>query len=827
MVFIGYDTEGHVGLWETNGTASGTVEIGGVGGTGLSAALNFDTGFTTPDFTVYGNEVLFDGIDGSARNSLWETNGTVSGTKEISTANIDPQDMTVFTSGAELAVVSIAQTPTSGSGADLKAGKVVSITLSMTEDAFVAGTPRLALNDGGFATYAGGAGSTDLVFKYTVAAGQNISDLEIVSGSLVGASITDASGFHADLAAVSGANLGVKIDTMAPTVAAVTVMPVSGTLLKLGSTAKIDLDLSEAVIVSGTPTLKLSDGGVATYNSGASDPATGELEFDYTVTTNQSSADLTIVSASLTGASIADSAGNAANLTLSTTDKNLHLLVNGIPPVVTAATAIASPAGTDVTNGGTVAITLKLSQDVTVSGSPILELSDGGTAHYVSGTTTSSLVFDYAVGSKLTTDLRISGVSGTIVDAVGNDLSSSLTSDLKLEVNVFTFTHTVSGGGTWNTSGNWTPVGIPGAGNIALITKPGTYAVSSTENNSVAVIETEVDATLVVGGGTVFDVTSGTGTGSNAGKIAVDSGSTLKLAGRFVDGGSITVSGATPTLLELDGVNVFGGKLQTLGSGLIETITTTTNSINGATLVGGSVEDVVKSSTLTWSGGTIGSGASVDAASSSTVIISGVFADAGTVILSGTTSVGLHADLETLTGGTALISGAAFTNSGLLFANGAHSLIEIRGGAISGSGSAEIGNGIIDIAGTGDGEKVTFVSTGAGGLIIDDTASHQTAFSGAVFDFGVGLAGKHPVATAHANHAEYIELSSVNFVSGAISGSYDTATHVLAVSSSGAEVAAITLSGSYVTADFAQLRQRRDREDYRSGAAVTRGRRQR
>ena len=505
----------------------------------------------------------------------------------------------------------------------------------------------------------------------------------------------------------------------------------------------------------------------------------------------------------MTGASIANSAGNAANLTLSTNEKNLNFGVNGIPPVVTAATAVATPAGTDVTSGGTVAITLKLSQDGTVSGTPVLELSDGGTARYVSGTTTSSLVFDYTVGSESTNDLRISGVSGTIVDTVGNDLSSSLTSDLKLEVNVFTFTHTTSGGGIWNTSGDWTPAGIPGAGNTALITKAGTYTVSSTQNNSVAVIETEADATLVVGGGTVFDVTSGTGTGTNAGKIEVESGGTLKLAGRVADAGTITLSGTTTaTVLELDGVNIFGGKLQTSGGALIETVSTTTNSINGATLLGGSVEDVVKGSTLTWSGGTVGSGATVDAASSSTVIVSGVFADAGTVILSGTTSVGLHADLEMLTGGTAILSGSAITNSGLLYANGARSLIEIRGGAISGSGSAEIGNGVIDITGSGDGETVTFLSTGVGELVIDDTNSHQTAFSGSILDLGIGVTGKHLVATPHANHAEYIELSSVSFVSGAISGSYDTSTHVLAVSSSGAEVAAITLSGGYVTADF-------------------------
>ena len=375
--------------------------MGGLDGAGLSEVLNFsDT--VNPDFTVYGSEVLFDGLDSSNNATLWKTDGTAAGTSEISSQAIAPEDMTLFTSGAQLAVTSVLQNPTSGSSADLKAGGTVLITLVMTEDAIVSGTPKLEFNiSGGSASYVSGSGTPDLTFKYTVASGQNIPDLEVTSTSLVGATITNAGGFSADLSRVSGTDLGIKIDTAAPAVNSVSATPASGTTLKLGGTAKIDLDLSEAVIVSGSPTLKLSDGGTAVYNPAASTPATGVLEFDYTVTSHQSSSDLTIVSASLAGgASIANSAGNAANLALTAAEKNLNLGVNGIPPIVTAVTAVASPPGTDVISGGTVAITLKLSEAVTVSGTPILELSDGGSAHYVSSVTASSLVFDYNVGSE-------------------------------------------------------------------------------------------------------------------------------------------------------------------------------------------------------------------------------------------------------------------------------------------------------------------------------------------------------------------------------------------------------------------------------------------
>ena len=69
--------------------------------------------------------------------------------------------------------------------------------------------------------------------------------------------------------------------------------------------------------MSGSPTLKLSDGGTATYNASASTPTSGVLEFDYTVASGQNASDLEITSASVAGgASITNLAGEAANLTL-------------------------------------------------------------------------------------------------------------------------------------------------------------------------------------------------------------------------------------------------------------------------------------------------------------------------------------------------------------------------------------------------------------------------------------------------------------------------------------------------------------------------------
>jgi len=94
---------GHLGLWTTNGTATGTQELGG--STGISGASA--TGLNPTDLTVIGNEVLFSGVDASGLSGLWVTNGTAAGTRELlaeapgATAakdphGLNPTDLTVF-----------------------------------------------------------------------------------------------------------------------------------------------------------------------------------------------------------------------------------------------------------------------------------------------------------------------------------------------------------------------------------------------------------------------------------------------------------------------------------------------------------------------------------------------------------------------------------------------------------------------------------------------------------------------------------------------------------------------------------------------------------
>ena len=91
-VFSGADAKGYGNysasagnLWVTDGTASGTIEIGGIQNAGL-ANVN-STGLNPIDFAAIGSKDVFEGVDASGLDALWVTDGTLAGTFEIGGLN--------------------------------------------------------------------------------------------------------------------------------------------------------------------------------------------------------------------------------------------------------------------------------------------------------------------------------------------------------------------------------------------------------------------------------------------------------------------------------------------------------------------------------------------------------------------------------------------------------------------------------------------------------------------------------------------------------------------------------------------------------------------
>src|SRR5262249_46364418 len=204
-------------------------------------------------------------------------------------------------------------------------GAVIPITVTFNHAVAVTGTPQLALNSGGVATYSSGSGTTTITFTYTVGSGQSAPDLDYTSAAaltLNGGTITEVtSGQNANLAlptpGASGSLVAAK-DIVIDTRAAVTnvTSPTANGAYGVGTVIDITVQFNRAVNVTGTPQLVLNSGGTAGYVSGS---GTTTLTFRYTVGAGQSAADLDYTTTSalnLNGGTIKDSGGQDAITTL-------------------------------------------------------------------------------------------------------------------------------------------------------------------------------------------------------------------------------------------------------------------------------------------------------------------------------------------------------------------------------------------------------------------------------------------------------------------------------------------------------------------------------
>jgi hypothetical protein len=420
-----YDGKGTHGFLYSNGAytilddplAAGVTVAKGINDAGQIVGNYFDSANISHSF-IYSNGV-YTTIDPPGAQSS-DAYGINDGGQIVGSCSIDNASHGFLASPLPLpGVLSVAASPGSG---DFNAGNKITITLDMNEAVKVIGKPTLALNDGGTANYNATLSSpTALVFTYTVAAAQNALELEITGINLPsGASIKDSQGNNA---ALSGAvaNLGLQIDTAQPTVSNIAASPSTGDL-NAGKTVAITLNMSEAVTVLGSPTVRLSDEGIATFDAAHS--TSTALAFDYTVATGQNTSDLQLTGVNLpSGAAIQDLAGNKAILSRVTAD--LELQIDTKAPTVTK--VLASPSTGDLNAGNTVAITLDLSEPMMVKGSPTLALNDGGIATYnLAASTSTSLVFDYLVtAGENTAALQVTGVNlvagAAIQDLAGNN----------------------------------------------------------------------------------------------------------------------------------------------------------------------------------------------------------------------------------------------------------------------------------------------------------------------------------------------------------------------------------------------------------------------
>ena len=104
-------------------------------------------------------------------------------------------------------VIASPSSGTEGIGQDIK------ITVNMSEDVTISGTPpSLILNDGGVATYDAAASTpSSMVFDYTVEGGEYAKNLTVLD--VIGSSIFDSNGDPAEMSGAQGAALGLPINS--------------------------------------------------------------------------------------------------------------------------------------------------------------------------------------------------------------------------------------------------------------------------------------------------------------------------------------------------------------------------------------------------------------------------------------------------------------------------------------------------------------------------------------------------------------------------------------------------------------------------------------
>ena len=310
-------------------------------------------------------------------------------------------------------ISSIVETPSSG---DLNAGKVVTITLDMSEAVTVntaGGMPTIALNDGGTASYVSGSGTSALNFSYTVTAGQNTPDLMETAVNLNGSTIKDGAGNAGNMSLTGIPQGSPQVDTTAPTITAISKSPSSGKSYA-GQTVSLTLTMSEVVTVSGgTPSLALNDGGTATYSGGF---GSNTLTFSYTVGAGQNTSSLAVSAITLNSAVITDGAGNTASLSLNGIGQQ-GPQIDGTAPQAPTISSSSANAGTDVVNGPTLTLAGAAAPNETV------ELFDGIT---LIGTTTSNGAGGWSYAT--TTAGLVSGLSSFTavgINSLGDSSSAS------------------------------------------------------------------------------------------------------------------------------------------------------------------------------------------------------------------------------------------------------------------------------------------------------------------------------------------------------------------------------------------------------------------
>ncbi len=323
------------------------------------------TGFTNADLTIANSTLsAVSSADGGitwtatltpiasitdATNVITLANtGVTDAVGNAGTGTTDSNNYAIDTSAPTITSVSVPANATYATGQNLD------FTVNTNENITVntgGGTPRIALTVGAttrYADYLSGGGTSALLFRYTVQAGDNDAD-GIAVGALDpnGGTLRDAADNSLTLTLNSvGSTAAVLVDTAAPTATIV----VADTALAAGETSGVTITFSEAVTGFANDDLTIANGTLSAVSS-----ADGGITWTANLTPSASVTDATNV-ITLDNTGVTDAAGNSGT---GTTDSNNYAVDTGIP------TATIVVADTELNAGETSGITVTFNEAVT------------------------------------------------------------------------------------------------------------------------------------------------------------------------------------------------------------------------------------------------------------------------------------------------------------------------------------------------------------------------------------------------------------------------------------------------------------------------------
>ena len=350
-------------------------------------------------------------------------------------------------------------------------GERIEVTVHFNRAVDVTGTPQVALDlTSGTrqADYVSGTGTASLLFRYTVALGDEDADgISIatnaltLNGGTIRASTADriAAGLGLGTNAVTNDSTRL-VDGMQFTAAAVSgvsiaSMPTSSATYGLGERIAVQVTFTQRVDVTGTPQVELTVGAVPRQADYASGSGTNSLTFHYIVQgwmSGGSGSDMVDADTdgiaipanalTLNGGAIDDARDTteAATLTHGAVAASASHKVDGSPlsirpvPFVVAGVTVESapPAGGSYRAGDEIRVRVTFDRAVEVTGTPTLALMIGSEtlqASYESGSGTPELVFRYVVRPGDTARTRfivpVGRLSGTfrLVGRIGGEAS--------------------------------------------------------------------------------------------------------------------------------------------------------------------------------------------------------------------------------------------------------------------------------------------------------------------------------------------------------------------------------------------------------------------